>query len=170
MSLLRKIGRVFKPIERALRPAIKAIAPTLPGVGPIATAVQAARALTPSRVTAAQPAYRSAMQQATQGVQSMSLLPALPSLAPVVATGARVARTVGPALRRYGGTAAAVATAGAVLYDAAGNPVRTMRKRRAKGITARELKSFTRVTGILNKYCKTPPPMKRRTSKGRACR
>jgi hypothetical protein len=45
------------------------------------------------------------------------------------------------------------------------------RKRRAKGITATQLKAFTRVTALLNKYCKTPPPTKRRSaSRGKACR
>jgi hypothetical protein len=86
----------------------------------------------------------------------MSLLPA------IVRGGATVARNLPSIL---GGAAAAT-----VLYDAAGNPV-ARRKRRSKGITATQLKAFTRVTAILNKYCKTPPPAKRRgASRSKSCR
>lgn len=101
-------------------------------------------------------ASRSPVQLATRGVPQMSLLPA------IVRGGATVARNLPSIL---GGAAAAT-----VLYDAAGNPV--MRKRRrSKGITASQLKAFTRVTAILNKYCKTPPPVKRRGApRGKSCR
>jgi hypothetical protein len=44
-------------------------------------------------------------------------------------------------------------------------------RRRRKGISATELKAFTRVTSVLNKYCKTPSPTKRRSApRGKACR
>ncbi len=46
-----------------------------------------------------------------------------------------------------------------------------MRRRRAKGISGSEMKAFNRVTRILDKVCKTPAPVRRRsTSKGRSCR
>jgi hypothetical protein len=53
-----------------------------------------------------------------------------------------------------------------------GRPLR--RKRRAKGITGTQLKSFVRVTKLLNKYCKVAPPTRRRHAGGsrfgRTCR
>ena len=86
----------------------------------------------------------------------MSILPA------IVRGAGTVARNLPTVL-----TGAAAAT---VLYDAAGNPVRRAR-RRSKGITATQLKAFTRVTAILNKYCKTPPPAKRRgATRSKSCR
>lgn len=49
--------------------------------------------------------------------------------------------------------------------------VNRSRRRRRKGISASELKAFTRVTQVLNKYCKTPSPTKRRSApRGKACR
>jgi len=44
------------------------------------------------------------------------------------------------------------------------------KRRRAKGITGAQLKAFTRVTGILNKYCKAPPPRRRAASRSTKCR
>jgi hypothetical protein len=68
-----------------------------------------------------------------------------------------------------------------MVYDwvtgADGKPVKVSRKtgrvigrRRSKGITGNELKSFTRVTHILNKYCKVAPPRRRASTRGKACR
>lgn len=72
--------------------------------------------------------------------------------------------------KRMPGKIGLAATAGALLYDSFGNVVgRAPRRARAKGITARELKSFTRVTHILDKYCKIKPPGgARRTTKARS--
>jgi hypothetical protein len=45
------------------------------------------------------------------------------------------------------------------------------RRRRAKGITGTELKSFRRVTGLLQKLCKTPAPTRRaRSARKTSCR
>lgn len=74
-----------------------------------------------------------------------------------------------------GGIGTAI-TAGAILYDSFGNPVaRAPKRHRAKGITARELKSFTRVTHILDRYCKIKPPggarrTTHRTTRSKSCR
>lgn len=69
-----------------------------------------------------------------------------------------------------GGIGTAI-TAGAILYDSFGNPVaRAPKRNRAKGITARELKSFTRVTHILDKFCKIKPPGGARRTTHRASR
>jgi hypothetical protein len=72
--------------------------------------------------------------------------------------------------RKIPGPVGMAVTAGAILYDSFGNPVSRMpRRARAKGITARELKSFTRVTHILDKFCKIKPPGgARRTTKARS--
>lgn len=165
----------FKKVEKGLRPlggVVKTAVGSLPGGGAVLAARDAVRrvrpvtkALTPllktpaARQVAAAP--QTSLAMSLMGVSSptsyfpfpppstsMSLLPAL------VRGGAAVVR------RRAGAVATGAATAatvGSVMYDAAGNPVRKKR-RRGKGITATELKSFTRVTGLLNKFCKTPPP------------
>lgn len=44
-----------------------------------------------------------------------------------------------------------------------------IKRRRARGITATELRNFKRVTKTLNKWCKVAPPT-RRAKGGRACR
>ncbi len=93
----------------------------------------------------------------------MSLLPAMGSIGTIGRAASRVFRN--PAVQ-----GAAGAAAGAAMVDQFGRRVAT-RRRRSKGITARELKSFTRVTGILNKYCKTAPPRRRAApARGKACR
>lgn len=163
MSFFKSIGNAVSSVFR--NPIVNTIGSVLPqtravfavgnALGLGGNAAQAAQtamvmppppsAILPSRMTA------------FPGIGSMSLLPT-------------IARGAGAAVRRYGGAAVGAATAGAILYDAMGNPVRKPR-RRSKGITARELKSFTRVTAVLNKYCKTPSPTKRRgASRGKACR
>jgi hypothetical protein len=89
----------------------------------------------------------------------MSLLPSLPG----------AGRAVGRVLRNPG-VQAGIGTAVGMATFRGGGQATGQRRRRKKGISATELKAFTRVTGVLNKYCKTPPPMKRRTSGGRKCR
>jgi hypothetical protein len=183
MSILKGLQRAWKqvarPIAGKLIPGFAAVDTVVSGVS---KATGVGRVLTqtlsqrinrtptprPSTMRAtAMPGVGAAMaspvtsirriDNATLGASTMSILPSL-------------GRQAGQVVRRYGGTAATVATAGAVLYDAAGNPVKR-RKPKSKGITARELKSFTRVTSILNKYCKTPPPMKRRgATRSKSCR
>ncbi len=158
MSLLKKIGNVAKSLVRS--PVVQGIAGTIfPAARPLIAAAGATILRRPTTV-----APGGGQIPALNPVSNMSLaMPALPALA-------TVGRTVGTAVRRYGGTVATVGGAGAILYDAAGNPVQR-RRPKSKGITARELKSFTRVTGILNKYCKTPPPMKRRAAgRSKSCR
>lgn len=151
MSLFKRIFRGFKRVARA---GIRAVASTNPYVAAASTILSSGN--TARQIAASPSAYT--MRQ-TLGNSNMSLL-SLPTLA----------RGAGQLLRRNAGTIGTVATAGAILYDQAGNPVRRKRPR-SKGISARELKSFTRVTSVLNKYCKTPPPTKRRSaSKGRQCR
>lgn len=159
MSLFKKI---FKGVKKVAKVGLRAVAATNPYAAAATTLLSTASS---ARQMAAAPRSM-AMNQSLGGVNSMSLL-SLPSLARGAGT---LTRSAGNVIRRNAGTIGTVATAGAILYDAAGNPVRRKRPR-SKGITARELKSFTRVTGLLNKYCKTPPPTKRRSaSKGRSCR
>lgn len=75
--------------------------------------------------------------------------------------------------KRVPGPVGLAATAGALLYDSFGNVVgRVPRRARAKGITATQLKAFTRVTHILDKYCKVKPPggARRTTKRATKCR
>lgn len=164
-------GKIFKGIKKVAR-GVASVGQFVPGpVGVISRGFNAVDAVTrgssgiqssriTSRLSAAQPQFTGNSLMSLQG---------LPSLAR--GAGALVRRG-GGVLRRNAGTIGTVATAGAILYDAAGNPVGRRKRPRSKGITARELKSFTRVTGLLNKYCKTPPPTKRRgaPSRGKSCR
>jgi hypothetical protein len=60
-----------------------------------------------------------------------------------------------------------------MIIDAAtGQVVGKAPRRRAKGITGAQLKAFYRVNSLLNKVCKTAPPISRRgSSRGkRPCR
>lgn len=160
MSLFKKI---FKGVKKVAKVGLRAVAATNPYVAAASTLIGA----TGSSARQSMAAPRSlAMSQSLGGVNSMSLL-SLPTLARGAGT---LARSAGGVIRRNAGTVATVGGTAAILYDQFGNPVRRKRPR-SKGITARELKSFTRVTGILNKYCKTPPPTKRRSaSRSRSCR
>lgn len=164
MSLRKFLRRA----EQLFRPGIKAmIGSVIPGAGPLMMAASAARAS--ARMTAAQPALNLVRTGYNPmiGSNTMSLLPAIAGVA------GRVVRGGGAILRSPVGRAVTGGAAGAAIYDAAGNLLRGRpgKRRRAKGITGRELKSFVRVTGLLNKYCKTPPPTKRRgAAKGKICR
>lgn len=169
MSLFKKIGNILGKVARVALPFVPGGAAVLAAGESVRSAVRG--------VSAAAPAlsdpyggdarfYRQpAVSTLTRGIgQPMSLLPSIAGALP------GVGRAVGTVARRYGGAIGGLATAGAILYDAAGNPVRP-RRRRSKGITARELKAFTRVTGIMNKYCKTPAPTRRRSApRGKSCR
>lgn len=150
MSLFKKI---FKGVKKVAKVGIRTIA----GSNPYAAAAT-------GLIGSSSGSARMTMAQSMGGIQSFASLPTL-------ARGAgTLARRAGGAIRRNAGTVATVGGTAAILYDQFGNPVRRKR-RRGKGITARELKSFTRVTGLLNKYCKTPPPTKRRSaSRSSSCR
>ena len=166
MSLFKKI---FKGVKKVVR-GVSSVGQFVPG--PIGAASRAFNTIDAAvgAVRGSSGSIRNSrltrrMAMATpfnSGTQAMSIVSGLPTLA----------RGAGQIIRRNAGTIIGTgATVGAILYDANGNPVRRKRPR-SKGITARELKSFTRVTGLLNKYCKTPPPTKRRgaPSRGKSCR
>lgn len=179
------LKRFFKRAEKALRPlgkVIEAGVSTLPGgaaaVALRRTAVTAKQAMNVANKRELRAAdWGSGALNLTQrgyGSQPMSLLPALAGAGSAILRGGgavagRVKRgTVIPGMGTVG-TVVTGATVGGMVYDAMGNPVR--RRRRSKGITASQLKAFTRVTSILNKYCKTPAPMKRRAaSRSKSCR
>lgn len=168
-------GKIFKGLKKTVR-KVAGVAQFVPG--PVGAAARTFNAVdtvfrgvgsSSSRVAAAYPMstqYQSSYNPAANSLMSLQSLPRL-------ARGAgQLARRAGGAVARNAGTIGTVATAGAILYDAAGNPVGRRKRPRSKGITARELKSFTRVTGLLNKYCKTPPPTKRRSAphRSKSCR
>jgi len=54
------------------------------------------------------------------------------------------------------GAAGAAFAGGEALFDAAGNPVGTRRRRRARGITATELRGFKKVTNLLGRVGMVP--------------
>lgn len=164
MSILRSLGRLAGQGLKAWAGAV------IPGAGPIMMAASAANAARRGRMSAAQSPALELVRGGYNpmiGSRAMSMLPAIAGVA------GRVVRGGGAILRSPVGRAVTGGAAGAAIYDAAGNLLRGRpgRRKRAKGITGRELKSFVRVTGLLNKYCKTPPPTKRRgASKGKICR
>lgn len=169
MSILKKLGRgIEKAAKRVItNPVLNAAASAaLPGAAPFLRVAGAATALSggggggSSFVADNQV---SAMPGSGFRGSNVSLLPAITG-----AGRALIPRATGALRGSAGGVAAGAA--GAMLYDALGNPVKRAVRRRSKGITARELKSFTRVTGILNKYCKTPAPMRRRNTRSKSCR
>lgn len=169
MSLFRK---VLKGVKKVAKVGVRTLAATNPYAA-------AATSLIGTR----SPSARMTMANSLGGVSSMSAFPMLAggTLARVGGTLATTAGRLAGAAKRIsrkhpawvqnvliaGGTIIA-----GMVYDKAGQAIGPVPKRpRSKGITARELKSFTRVTGILNKYCKTPPPTKRRSaSRSRSCR
>lgn len=165
MSIFRK---VFKGVKKVVRGVAK-VGQFVPGpIGLASNAFNTIDAVTRRHRTAMGMPNVGPTQPYNLAANSLMSLQSLPRLA----RGAgQIVRRTGGAIARNSGTIGAVATAGAILYDANGNQVRRKRPR-SKGITARELKSFTRVTGLLNKYCKTPPPTKRRgaPSRGKSCR
>jgi hypothetical protein len=185
MSFLKSL----KKIEKSLRPAgniIKAgIASFIPG-GAAAVAIRDSAVNLRQSAAFRQP---SALQLNTSGYgdHNVSLINNMASLPAIMRTGAAVlpgvgASTVGGGvvrgvagsvarrIGRYAGGAVTAASVGAMIYDAAGNPIGRRARRRGKGITASQLKAFTRVTHILNKYCKTPAPARRRSTGARKCR
>lgn len=188
------LKKAFKGIERSLRPfggAIKSAISLVPGgaaaVAIRDSAVQArqAAAIGQRRITRAADWGAGSLNLTSTGYGApMSMMNRMSSLPAIVRTGAavlpgagavgnvitgRVAQSVARRVGRYAGGAVTAAGAGALLYDAAGNVVGQRRRRRSKGITATQLKAFTRVTAILNKYCKTPPP-RRPAKRSTKCR
>lgn len=80
-------------------------------------------------------------------------------LAPVIGAAGQFG---GSKTRRVLGGVAAAGAAGAAfaggeaLFDAAGNPVGVKRRRRARGITATELRGFKKVTNLLGRVGMVP--------------
>jgi hypothetical protein len=146
------LRRGLKSLAKRAAPLLKQAAPqalrAIPGVGPIAsTALTLRRAPRPTAPTVA------------ETVSSMSLVPLTQG---AVRLGRAAGRVAGPVA-----TGVAIAGAAGSLMGGGGG---TRRRRRRKGITGTELANFERVTKMLNKFCKTPPPMRRRKTGGRSCR
>ena len=176
VSMIPGIGQVAGVINAVdtfntavIRPAT---APALKAVNQVRTAVAVS-----ARQAAAMPQLQ-AVNLVQRGVSTMSAQGARSNVAQN-GVAYQAGRTVGRAVRRYAGAgwvqnilAAGGTIVAGMVYDAANRPIGPAPKRkRSKGITARELKSFTRVTGILSKYCKTPPPRRRAApARGKSCR
>lgn len=126
MSLLGSIGKV-------LTGAVKTVAGTAVGGaigGPIGAAIGGTLASSGSKLAA------KGVAGATAAAATLKTLPA------VMPGAGAVARTALPALA--GGAAA-------MIYDHMGNPI-GRRRRRRKGISAKDLSSFRRVARLIDKY------------------
>lgn len=134
MSLFGSIGKALKGVAKSVAgSALGKLAVTaIPGVGPIAGAVigtvgsvAAQTLLTP------------------KGKKTMSMLPALPG------GGGRMLPPIGKAIATAAPYAAG-ALAGGIIWD---DQPRKKRRRR-KGISAKDLSSFKRVARLVDKYAK----------------
>lgn len=140
MSLFKKIGSVFK---KALP-----YASFIPGpVGVAASAINMAR----TAYKAAQPVMSAAPPIMSAGVSNMSL-------GPLIGAGGRIiggaSRRVGNIARRFPGT---TGTVGGIAGGALGGMIGgggAPRKRRAKGLSGRDLQGFKRTVKLVKQYCK----------------
>lgn len=153
MSLLKKFGRAFKRAAPLISQVAPAFGPIGMAVGQAAGMVaqrQAAKAsamVEPEVMPAAPRAPR--IIQPTGQVMNMSIMPGIGSIGNIL-RGA--AGRVGAIARKYPGT---VSTAGGVLGGVAGGMFGGgggMRKRRAKGITAAELRGARKVARLVKMY------------------
>lgn len=79
----------------------------------------------------------------------------------------RVANSAATYCRRHPQWCATVGGLAAVEGLVRNGQLPVIKRRRARGISGTELKNFKRVSKTLSKWCKTPPPMKRRAAKCR---
>jgi hypothetical protein len=163
MSLFKKIGKALKKVGKV---GMKAAQVSQAITNPAAYAMQMSYTGAGSRMGFAAPPQYS--DYGSYGGQNMSLIRTSmnpPRLGQTLRRGG-----LSLAKKIPGGIGTAI-TAGAILYDSFGNPVaRAPKRHRAKGITASQLKAFTRVTHILDKYCKVKPPGGARRTTHRASR
>jgi hypothetical protein len=167
MSLFRKIKKGLKKVVKGS----KKIADVAARVSdPAAYAMQMSYSGASARQQFAAPPQYSDYGSGMGG-QGMSMIRTggLPArLGQMSRLGGRIGtRLPGPVGKTIGG----LVVIGGWLYDQMGNRVgKAPTRHRAKGITARELKGFTRVTHILDKYCKMKPPGGARRTTHRATR
>lgn len=158
---VRRVGRTFAAVGSFVPGPIGAVSRGFSALDMTMKGITAISRGNPQPTTRLQVAQGAPMSQLTTMARSAGQM-----------VGRRGRQIATYARGNAGKLAGGALTAGALLYDVNGKAVSQHRRRpRSKGITARELKSFTRVTALLNKFCKTPPPTKRRTaSKGKSCR
>ena len=172
MSLFKKLKKGIKKVAKG---GFK-VATKVASIGQAVQAIQnpAAYAMQMSYSGArARQQFAAPPQYSDYGVPGMSMM----RMGGRPAQLGRAAARGGLALaRKIPGPVGIAATAGAILYDSFGNPVSRMpRRARSKGITARELKGFKRVSNILDQYCKMKPPgggrrTTKSTSRSKSCR
>lgn len=181
MSLLKKVGGFFKKaaplalgvastFAPALRPvaaavgaigARKAPAPVIAGGG-FGGAQTMALPVLPAITTAA----RAALPRVLPGVGSLTGPAAAGfALGRAVAGARSVARAAASYCRKHPAWCASIGGLAAVEGLVRSGQLPIPKRRRARGITGRELQSFKRVSRVLNQWCKTPPPMRRRRGK-----
>lgn len=157
-NLFRKVEQVIRPVLKS--PVGAAAVRVIPGVGPVASAVMTARNVLRSTAPSA---VEIAAQRAPMSIVRSQPMPRLPA--------PRAPQRPAPGgpwgqIPGMGGGGMGLPIPIPFGRGQAAAP----RRRRRKGISGSELKAFTRVTAVLNKYCKTPPPMRRRTSRSSKCR
>jgi hypothetical protein len=171
------ISRLWKGVRGVVAPAIgTAIGGPLGGVvgGVLAGSSQ-------PRVPAA-PVSSFASMPGTGFQPAMAILPrTLTPLAPTIGRGAgmvvgagiaaarRLAQSAATYCRRHPQWCSTIGGIAAVEGLIRSGQLPPIKRRRARGITARELQSFKRVTKTLNKWCKVAPPT-RRARGGAKCR
>jgi len=171
MSLLKKIGR---GLEKLAKPVVRGYAATVTGGASEAlfSAYQQGRAV-PKTVGAASSRLTQGMGDWTMadpmgaapgGVVMGSLPRVLPQAGQIVTRlGQAISRTTiirsaNVYCRRHPAWCAALPGGIAAVVDLVGSgSLPAIKRRRARGITAGQLSAFRRVSGILNKYAKTPP-------------
>lgn len=200
MSLIKKLKKVGKAVKGAVKSVVKPIAKQAivaaaqqyggPVGGQIASAAvygnpvnarvqwtdpfSASNPINPMGIGSVGTFNRTPMGPSLRSGKNMSVIRGVGSLP---GAGYAAGRAVAQVGRMVGGRAGLVAAGlsviGGLIYDQSGQVVGKAPKRRAKGITGAQLKAFYRVNSLLNKVCKTAPPISRRgASRGgkRACR
>ena len=150
MSLLKKIGSAFKKAAPLISQVAPAFGPIGMAVGQAAGMVAQRQAAKAAAVMEEMPAPRAPriISQPT-GVMNMSIMPNLGNLGNILRGAAGRA---GAIARKYPGT---VSTAGGVLGGVAGGMFGGgggVRRRRAKGITAAELRGARKVARLVKMY------------------
>lgn len=199
MSLLKKLKKGVKSIGKAAKSVLKPVAKQATVAlatrygGPVGGQIASAAVYSPTRPAnpvnarvnwsdpfspsnpinpmgiGATGAYtRNPMGPRLRAGSDMSIIKGIGSLPGVGAAGRVLSRTPAGAV----GTGLVVA-GGYIIDKLSGQVVKKVPTRRPKGITGTQLKAFHRVNSLLNKLCKTAPPISRRgASRGgkRACR
>jgi hypothetical protein len=176
MSLLKSIGRALGSVARVAAPILSVVAPPLGvaagAIGMLGSRSQGASSASPMALSGALSPLPGAGFSAASMVPAMGALPGAARAAGTLATGAYA---VGRAAGRIYGSAArycrtnpgwcqSIGGIAAVEGLIRSGQLPVHKGRRGRGITARELRSFRKVHGVLGKFCAPRMRIKRRKS------